>query len=317
MAEFTIAQKKMDKIEQSVLTGIPASALSLSLTRSAIRMQHSHSWSIDKINSVHDLVICLTGQGRYEIEDQTYLLQPGDAMFIPAGLRFRGTNPDPNQIYTGLAQHFRLQLFGQYDLVARMKLRRVVRLSRWDMLEPVVRHYRAMAPPSSTTLMMHHAFMFIFVEFIEDAFEGWITPADAPMDQAEGLPMAVMMAATQISADPLRPGLAEQIVAGAPYNPDYFRREFRNRFGSTPKKFQEFKRMERAMHLLEIGRSVTETAHEVGYHDAYYFSRMFKRHIGTSPRGYQDHIRRSRDGQFPRGEEDGQVLYPLRQGQSG
>ena len=49
----------------------------------------------------------------------------------------------------------------------------------------------------------------------------------------------------------------------------------------------------------------------VGYADTYYFSRMFKRYIGISPVGYKRNIKRGRDGAFPRGEEDGQILYPL------
>ncbi|WP_410218337.1 helix-turn-helix domain-containing protein [Paracoccus sp. (in: a-proteobacteria)] len=295
-----------------VLAGIPAKALDLTLTRSAIRMQHSHSWSIDKVNTVHDLVICLEGQGDYILGEERVRLTPGMAMMIPAGTRFQGRNLDPQRAYTGLAQHFRLDLFGHHDLLGRMRYRQVVRLSRWPMIGPLVRHYRATAPAGSTTLMMHHAFMVILTEFIEDAFIAWTSPRDAALDETEGLSMAVMMAATQIAASPLQPGLAEQVVTAAPYNPDYFRREFRRRLGSTPVKYQEFKRMEVGMQFLEAGFSVSETAHRLGFADSYYFSRLFKRHIGTSPRGWQEQMRLRRDGQWPRGQEDGQVIYPLR-----
>ncbi|MGP9791656.1 AraC family transcriptional regulator [Roseinatronobacter sp. NSM] len=296
----------------AVLSGIPQRALDLTLTRSAIRMRHSHSWSIDKVNAVHDLVICLSGTGVYLIEGQSYRLEPGMALLIPAGTRFQGQNPDPDSIYTGLAQHFRLDLFGRHDLLARMRYGPVVRLRRWNMLGPLVHHYRATAPASSVTLMMHHAFMVILNEFIEDAFLGWHNLHDGALDQSEGLPMAVMMAATQIAAEPLRDRIAEAVVADAPYNDTYFRREFRKRLGLTPAKYQEFKRMEIAMQLLEAGHSVTETAQRLGFADCYYFSRLFKRHIGTSPRGWQAQVRLRRDGAWPRGQEDGEILYPLR-----
>ncbi|MDO5641051.1 MAG: AraC family transcriptional regulator [Paracoccus sp. (in: a-proteobacteria)] len=300
------------RVSDGVLAGLPVRALDLLLTRSAIRMEHSASWSIDKVNAVHDLVICLDGQGAYLLGDAPVTLTPGMAMLIPSGVRFQGRNPDPDRLYTGLAQHFRLELFGQHDLFARMHYRRVLHLRRWPMLEPLVRHYRATAPAGSTTLAMHHAFMFILTEFIEDAFIGWSTPQDAALDQAEGLPLAITMAATQIAADPLRAGLADQVVADAPYNPDYFRREFRRRLGQTPAKYQESRRMEIGMQLLEAGYSVAETAHRLGFADSYYFSRLFKRHIGASPRGWQDQVRMRRDGHWPRGEEDGQIIYPLR-----
>ncbi|MDN5568779.1 MAG: AraC family transcriptional regulator [Paracoccus sp. (in: a-proteobacteria)] len=295
-----------------ILAGIPPKALDLTLTRSAIRMQHPHSWRIDKINQVHDLAICLEGRADYILDDERITLTPGMAMMIPAGSRFQGRNPDAHRIYRGLAQHFRLDLFGHHDLLGRMRYRRVVRLSRWAMIAPLVRHYRDTAPAGSTTMVMHHAFMVILSEFIEDAFIAWTSPRDDALDETEGLSMAVMVAATQIAAHPLRPGLAEHVVGNAPYNPDYFRREFRRKLGSTPAKYQEFKRMEVGMQFLETGMSVSETAHRLGFADSYYFSRVFKRHIGTSPRGWQDQMRLRRDGQWPRGEEDGQIIYPLR-----
>lgn len=312
----------MDEIEQpmmpaGVLAGIPPRALDLTLTRSAIRMQHSHSWSIDKVNAVHDLVICLEGTGDYILQNERIRLTPGMAMLIPANTRFQGSNPDAARIYTGLAQHFRLELFGQHDLLGRMRFRRVVRLSRWPMLEPLVRHYRASAPAGSTTLAMHHAFMVMLTEVIDDAFIAWTTPGDTAMDDSAGLSTAITVAAAQIAADCLQPGLAERVVAAAPYNPDYFRREFRRSLGSTPVKYQEFKRMETGMQFLETGCSVAETAHRLGFADAYYFSRLFKRHIGISPRGWQDQVRLRRHGQWPRGQEDGQVIYPLRPGKGG
>lgn len=295
-----------------VLSGIPLRALDLTLTRSAIRMRHSHSWSIEKVNASHDLVVCLSGTGQYRMDGQTIHLTPGMAMLIRAGMPFEGCNPDPDTVYTGLAQHFRLDLFGRHDMLERMKTRPVVRLGNWPMLAPLVAHYRATAPASSTTPVMHHTFMVILNQFIEDAFIGWQNVQESGLDQPEGLPMAVMIAATQIAADPLKPDLADDVVAEAPYNDVYFRREFRRRIGMTPAKYQEFKRMEIAMQLLEAGYSVAETGQRLGFADSYYFSRLFKRHIGISPRGWQDQVRRRRDGAWPRGEEDGEIIYPLR-----
>lgn len=297
-----------------VLAAVPPKALDLTLTRSAIRMQHSHSWSIDKVNAVHDLVICLTGQGDYVLGDERLSLTPGMAMMIPAGTRFQGRNPDPRTPYTGLAQHFRLELFGRHDLLSRMRYRRVLRLRRWHVIGPLVRHYRATAPAGSVTLAMHHAFMVILTEFIEDAFIGWTDGEEATLNEPGGLAAAITLAATRIASDPLQSGLAERVVAAAPYNGDYFRREFSRRLGASPARFQEMKRMEMGMHHLEAGLTVTEVAHRLGFHDSYYFSRQFKKHIGISPRGWQQQLRLRRDGQWPRGQEDGQVIYPLRPG---
>ncbi|WP_163269080.1 helix-turn-helix domain-containing protein [Chelativorans alearense] len=300
----------MDKIEGGILAGIPENALKLTLTRSTIKMQHSRTWRVDKSNSVHDLVICLTGGGGYMVDGGAYTLAPGDAMLIPAGSRFVGWHAS-GEAYTGVAQHFTLDLFGKHDLIAQMRINRAVRFSRWPLLEPVVRYYHDIAPASSTTLIQHHLFMFILIEFLEDAFIAWNAQPVSAVGNADGISLGIMLAATRITADPLDEDIAERVVADAPYNPDYFKREFRRQIGWTPRKFQEFKRMERAMNLLASGNTVGETAALVGYCDVYYFSRMFKRHIGTSPAGYKLAVRESQDGKFPRGEEDGQIIYPL------
>lgn len=285
-------------------------ALALNLTRSTIRMQHAHTWRVDKSNRVHDLVICLTGSARYDIEGETIVMEPGRAMLVPAETRFVGYSTSL-EAYTGIAQHFTLDLFGRLDLVGQMQLRRSVALARWDMLEKVARYYRETAPPYSTTLQQHHMFMFLLTEFIEQAFVGWREQSVGNVGNPDQLSLAIMVAASQIAADPLSENIVMQVLETAPYNLDYFKREFRKRVGWTPDKFQEFKRMERAMGLLAGGCSVKRAAALSGYADAYYFSRMFKRYIGVSPQGYREAERRSREGAFPRGEEDGQVVYPL------
>ncbi|WP_137131065.1 AraC family transcriptional regulator [Rhizobium sp. FY34] len=300
----------MDKNEQGPLAAIPVQALSLALTRSTIKMQHSQSWSIDKRNSVHDLVICLTGTAQYEIAGETIDIEPGCAMLIEANTRFVGRTTS-QELYTGVAQHFTLDVFGRMDMMSQMDMRRAVKLPRWDMLQPLVRHYRESVPMSSTTLAQHHLFMVLLIDFIEAAFLGWRQQQEASVDNPDALSLAVMVAASRIAADPLDDDIVAKVLSSIPYNLDYFRRVFRRQVGLTPTKYQEFKRMERAMGLLAGGRSVKQTAAFIGYSDSYYFSRMFKHYIGVSPAGYKAAERRHRDGQFPRGEEDGQVVYPL------
>lgn len=285
----------MDEIEGGILSSIPAPALTLNLTRATIRMEHSRTWRIDKTNPVEDLVICLEGRGEYLIDGEHRRMEPGDAMLINRGQRFQGWNEGPAS-YTGIAQHFTLDIYGRHDLIAQMDLRPKVHLSRWALLEPLVRQYRQTAPPSSITLSQHHLFMYLLIAFIEDAFIGWWDRAAYQPEGADALDLAVVKAATMIAANPLDPDIAATAVKASSFNPDYFLREFKKRVGQTPRKYQEFKRMERAMHFLEAGLPVAAAAAEVGYGDPYYFSRMFKRTLGLSPRAHVDRIRRSRHG---------------------
>lgn len=297
----------MDEIEGGILATIPPAALSLTLTRSAIRMEHSQTWAIDKANPVDDLVICLEGEGRYLIDGQPRVMRPGDAMLIHRGERFQGWNEGPD-IYRGVAQHFTLQVFGRHDLLAQMDLRHQVALSRWPLLEPMVRHYRQSAPPESVTLMQHHLFMVLLIAYVEDAFLNWRDSAAYQPEDTDALDLAVMKAAAMISANPLEPGIAARAVDRAPYNADYFLRAFQKRIGRTPRKYQEYKRMERAMHYLETGLTVSATAAEVGYTDPYYFSRMFKQILGLSPRDHMRRVERSRHGGLMRLDEAEQAL---------
>lgn len=272
----------MDETEQGVLAGIPPDALTVRLSRSTIRMHHGASWRVDKSNQVHDLIVCLSGAAEYEIDGREIPLAAGDALLIPAGLRFRGHRTS-DQRYTGIAQHFTLNLFGNVDLIAQMELERTVRLSAWPWLAPLVRHYHDTAPATTTTLVQHHAFMVILTAYIEDAFRGWRQSAMAAVENRDALSLHIMLAAARISANPLDDGILAATLDRVPYNADYFRRAFRLRIGHTPQKFAELKKMERAVHFLALGRSVKETANDLGYRDPYYFSRIFKQYIGTSP----------------------------------
>ena len=288
----------MDETGGRVLEGIPAHALSLRLARSTIKMRHTETWRVDKSNEVHDLVVCLTGSARYQLDGIEVATTPGSAMLIPAGARFVGRH-EAGETYSGIAQHFTLEIFGKVDLIASMELAPVVPLRRWLLVEPLVRHYRDIAPDSSTTLTQHHLFMVILLEYLEVAFRGWRGDTSA-LDPGDALSLHIMRVAAEIAAAPLDPTTLDRALAAAPYNAEYFRRAFRENIGWTPQKFLEFKKMEKAMNILSVGRSVKETAALVGYDDPYFFSRMFKRYMGTSPANYQ--LRAREDGSWQYGE---------------
>ncbi|MFD0981896.1 helix-turn-helix domain-containing protein [Tropicimonas aquimaris] len=276
----------MDKTEHSPLSHIPVGSLSLRLARSTIKMQHDVGWRIDKLNPVHDLIICLSGQISYQVGHATepVVLSPGDGMLIPAHTRFRGSNAGDTQI-VGIAQHFSLEFFRRGDLIRQMALRQVVRLPNWEVLEPLIWHFRQSAPTDRTTLGQHHQFMVLLLAYLDEAFVEWQVERSVP-ESADHLSMQIMLVASRLSADPLGAGV-EEALRTVPYNPDYFRRAFRERIGQTPQKFRELKRMEFAANRLGMGLTVKAVAAELGYTDPYFFSRMFKRHLGVSPSTYR------------------------------
>lgn len=65
----------------------------------------------------------------------------------------------------------------------------------------------------------------------------------------------------------------------------YFRKIFMSKFGISPHKYIESKRISHAKEVLESGdfNTITELALSVGYSDSLYFSRVFKKTYGSSP----------------------------------
>lgn len=74
-------------------------------------------------------------------------------------------------------------------------------------------------------------------------------------------------------------------VAGC--SPAHFIRTFRAVYGETPHRYLQRRRIERAMHLLRSGRSVTAVCFEVGFNSLGTFSRTFTAIVGVSPAVYR------------------------------
>jgi AraC-like DNA-binding protein len=67
----------------------------------------------------------------------------------------------------------------------------------------------------------------------------------------------------------------------------HFIRTFRAVFGETPHRYLQRRRVERAMHLLRSGRSVTDVCFDVGFNSLGTFSRTFSDIVGVSPAIYR------------------------------
>jgi AraC-like DNA-binding protein len=70
-------------------------------------------------------------------------------------------------------------------------------------------------------------------------------------------------------------------------SPYHFLRSFRRQYGLPPHTCQLQMRINQARQLLVSGRSIAETAAEVGFADQSHFSRKFRSLVGATPRQYQ------------------------------
>ena len=74
-------------------------------------------------------------------------------------------------------------------------------------------------------------------------------------------------------------------IAASGYNPDYFRRCFKQEFHLSPLEYLTDLRIRRARELLlqDSFGGVEDVARQCGFADSFYFSTCFKKHEGVSP----------------------------------
>ena len=88
--------------------------------------------------------------------------------------------------------------------------------------------------------------------------------------------------------DPGADYTVESLAEAAAMSRSAFAERFAASFGHSPMNFVNHVRLQRAAHLLTIGKlSIDETARTVGYSSRSHFSRAFKEHTGLSPKAFR------------------------------
>ncbi len=78
------------------------------------------------------------------------------------------------------------------------------------------------------------------------------------------------------------------LAEAAAKSSSFLSHNFPDEFGMPLKAYMREKKMKEALKLLESGKSVRETAYELGYYDEFHFSKEFKRHFGETPSKYKE-----------------------------
>ncbi len=82
----------------------------------------------------------------------------------------------------------------------------------------------------------------------------------------------------------------EELAALSCFSPFYLVRQFQKQFGLPPHAYQIQQRLQKSKSLLRAGKSITDVAVELGFHDQSHFHRHFVRANGFSPGHYARNI---------------------------
>lgn len=100
---------------------------------------------------------------------------------------------------------------------------------------------------------------------------------------------AVISVRDEIDKDPLTKKSITEIILDAGIGINRFNKAFKHIAGCSFKEYRVKKRMEKAMEMLEKGKTRKEIARKLGYSMPGNFSAAFKRKFGCSPTELQSH----------------------------
>ncbi|SFB07581.1 AraC-type DNA-binding protein [Cohnella sp. OV330] len=125
-----------------------------------------------------------------------------------------------------------------------------------------------------------------------DIVLGFFRAPAAPADSA--LLEAIRRSVADAAARPEQRVTVAELANAVHLSESHYFKLFRALFGLSPAVYLDRARMERACELLRAGRSVTDTAFELGYKTSQHFATSFKKTIGRSPQQWRADDERGR-----------------------
>lgn len=233
----------------------------------------------------HILILCMEGEGWFEIDRQRGAVRQHEALLIPRGAAhiYGANEDDPWSIhwvhFTGTSSDYYAHLLppGAHTLaVAPETVKTVIALFR-ECYDSFLGSF-VLQQMIYTAETLHHLLGCVF--FNNRAFSPTLRTSQ--------------FHSTRATLEYLRQNLDQRLslddmAEHARLSKSHFLRLFKEQTGYSPVDYFIHLKLQHACMLLSITRqTVREISLAVGYEDPYYFSRIFKKVVGVSPSQYRE-----------------------------
>lgn len=232
-----------------------------------VKKEVSDSWKLDDLPLPFcDLTFILQGSARYTFEGASYLLTPGEAVFVPVGS---------------------------------------VRHAQTKGMQCAAFNFCTDAPPFPCPTKIRWDNDSLLYTYFEDFNQAWNTKSPLDKMRCDGLFLLIIGRLMELcqtrQGNPYVTRIkkylhshytekitVQQIAEYVNLNPVYCGALFAKETGSTILNYTNQLRVMKAKELLQCtNESISEIALAAGIDDLYYFSRIFKQIAGISPRQYR------------------------------
>ena len=219
-------------------------------------------------NYPHRLILRLAGSLQYDLREETLILGPGDALFLPNSPRYRGSYASEGP-FTYILINFEGDLPDTepraYPIYGNQEL--------YHLFMQIYRSWSVQTPANRCRCM---ALLYEILAYFAESDKKEIVTSSMTLEPAlEYLENHIFDPALKIG------GLHE--LCGV--SDTYFRRMFLEQFGIAPKRYVQERRLAQAKAILDNGEysSIGEVALLTGFDDALYFSKVFRKKYGHAP----------------------------------
>ncbi len=230
------------------------------------------------------------GRVLWETDMDSRVIEDGDALVAPAGLRHRVTTP-PRGTVTCEWAHLRIRVLGHIDLLELLDVPRCITADRAETLGWLCAE--AAKTPAQPDDGMAALRRFTRCMHMLDILLDCVQPHDIDRKLERNV-LRLVPLLTRIHNRYAESWTRDSLARLAGLSPSQFHAVFRQAMGVPPLEYVHSVRMRHAQDLLlRTADPIGAIAAAVGYRDPFHFSRLFKARFGLSPGQYRQQVQES------------------------